>query len=126
VGTTFINKAGITSTTFKTVPDTPFNTFELTLPEGKFSALASNLPAKANSSFCGQKLVMPAEFIAQNGAVLRQNTAVTATRCAKKKTLGRKQKLAAALRACKKKAKGKRAECVRQARQRFGVAKKKK
>ena len=32
VGTTFISKKGITSTTFKTVPDTPFNTFELKLP----------------------------------------------------------------------------------------------
>jgi hypothetical protein len=119
VGTTFISKAGITSTTFKTVPDTPFNTFELTLPQGKFSALASNIPAKANGSFCSQKLVMPAEFIAQNGAVLRQNTAVTATGCAKKKALTRKQKLAAAMKVCKKKAKRKRAGCARQARKRF-------
>jgi hypothetical protein len=54
VGTTFISKAGITSTTFKTVPDTPFNTFELTLPQGKYSALGANLPAKAHGSFCGQ------------------------------------------------------------------------
>jgi hypothetical protein len=52
VGSTFINKAGITSTTFETVPDTPFNTFELTLPQGKFSALGANLPAKANGNFC--------------------------------------------------------------------------
>ena len=29
VGQTFISKAGITSSTFKTVPDQPFNTFEL-------------------------------------------------------------------------------------------------
>jgi hypothetical protein len=125
VGTTFISKAGITSTTFKTVPDVPFNDFELTLPQGKFSALASNLPAKANGSFCGQKLVMPVEFIAQNGAVLHQNTAVTATGCAKKKALTRKQKLAKALKACKKKAKGKRAACGRQARRRFGAVGKK-
>ena len=34
VGTTFIDKAGITSSTFKTVPDQPVNTFELTLPGG--------------------------------------------------------------------------------------------
>jgi hypothetical protein len=42
VGTTFISKAGVTSTTFKTVPDQPFSSFELTLPEGKYSALAAN------------------------------------------------------------------------------------
>ncbi len=41
VGATDI-KNGVTSTTFKTVPDTPFSTFELTLPEGKYSALAAN------------------------------------------------------------------------------------
>jgi hypothetical protein len=122
VGTTFINKAGITSTTFKTVPDVPFSTFELTLPQGKFSALASNLPAKANGSFCGQRLVMPSEFTAQNGAVLKQNTPIAVTGCAKKK-LTRKQKLAAALKACKRKAKGKREACAKAARRRFGAVK---
>jgi hypothetical protein len=125
VGTTFISKAGITSTTFKTVPDTPFNDFELTLPQGKFSALASNLPAKANGSFCGQKLVMPSEFIAQNGAALHQSTPVSVSGCAKKKALTRKQKLARALKACKKTAKGKRAACVSEARRRFGAVKQK-
>jgi hypothetical protein len=40
-GATFISKTGITSSTFKTVPDQPFSTFELTLPTGKFSALAA-------------------------------------------------------------------------------------
>jgi hypothetical protein len=125
VGTTFINKAGITSTTFKTVPDVPFSTFELTLPQGKFSALASNLPTKANGSFCGQRLVMPTELIAQNGAVIRQGTPVTPTGCAKKK-LSRKQKLAAALKVCRRKAKGKRAACAKAARRKYGAIKPKK
>jgi uncharacterized repeat protein (TIGR01451 family) len=125
VGATFIDKRGITSTTFKTVPDTPFNDFELTLPQGRFSALASNLPAKAKGSFCGQKLVMPSEFVAQNGAVIRQGTPVSVTGCPKKKALTRKQKLAAALRACKRKAKGKRAACAKAARPKFGPVKKK-
>jgi hypothetical protein len=81
VGSTFISKAGITSTTFETVPDTPFNTFELTLPQGKFSALASNLPASAKGSFCGQKLAMPTEFLAQNGAEIHESTPVEVEGC---------------------------------------------
>jgi len=85
VGTTFISKAGITSTTFKTVPDTPFSTFELTLPQGRFSALGANLPARAHGSFCGQNLKMPTEFVAQNGAVIHQTTKIAVTGCKKPK-----------------------------------------
>jgi len=39
---TFISPAGVTSSTFRTIPDVPVGTFELTLPEGKFSALGAN------------------------------------------------------------------------------------
>jgi hypothetical protein len=77
VGATFISKAGVTSTTFKTVPDTPFSSFELTLPEGKYSALA------ANGSLCSQTLVMPTQFVAQNGGLLTQSTSVAVTGCGK-------------------------------------------
>jgi hypothetical protein len=83
VGTTFIDKHGVTSTTFKTVPDTPFNTFELTLPQGRYSALGANLPTKAKGSFCGQSLKMPTEFVAQNGAVIHQQTPIAVTGCKK-------------------------------------------
>ncbi len=121
VGTTFISKAGITSTTFKTVPDVPFSTFQLTLPQGQFSALGANLPGKAKYSFCGQKLAMPTEMIAQNGATIHQSTPITTTGCAKA-SLSRAQKLTRALNACKHKAKGKQAGCARAARRQFGVA----
>ena len=76
VGDTFINKAGITSSTFKTVPDVPVGSFQLTLPEGPFSALT------ANGNLCTSKLTMPTEFLAQNGAQIHQNTAIAVTGCA--------------------------------------------
>ncbi len=121
VGTTFISKAGITSTTFKTVPDQPFSSFVLTLPQGKYSALA------ANGNLCASKLVMPTEFVAQNGAAIHQSTKIGVTGCAKKKALTRAQKLAAALKVCHKKAKGrKRTGCERQARRKYGPVKRKK
>jgi hypothetical protein len=119
VGATFISRSGITSTTFKTIPDNPVTSFELTLPEGKYSALA------ANGNLCTQKLVMPADFTAQNGAVIDYKTAVGVTGCAKVKTLTRAQKLKAALKACKRdKNKAKRESCERTAHKRYGPVKK--
>jgi hypothetical protein len=120
VGTTFISKAGITSSTFQTVPDAPVGSFELTLPQGRFSALA------ANGNLCKSKLAMPTEFLAQNGAKINESTSVSVTGCAKAKALTRAQKLAAALKACKKKAKSKRAACNAIARKRYGSLAKKK
>jgi hypothetical protein len=110
VGDTFISKAGITSSTFNTVPDAPVGSFELTLPQGKFSALT------ANGNLCNatktvithkrvtrrvhgrvvhvrrtfkrtvaQPLLMPTSFTAQNGAVLKQTTKIAVTGCGKKK-----------------------------------------
>ncbi len=83
---TFINKAGITSSTFRSVPDVPVGTFELTLPQGKYSALA------ANGNLCKTSLKMPTAFTAQNGAVIKQSTPISVSGCPKqkKKTKGRK------------------------------------
>jgi hypothetical protein len=75
---TFISKAGITSSTFRTVPDAPVGTFELTLPQGKYSALA------APNNLCKASLKMPTVFTAQNGATIKQNTPIAVTGCAKK------------------------------------------
>ncbi|MGA7703958.1 MAG: hypothetical protein WB998_03570 [Solirubrobacteraceae bacterium] len=76
-GETFISKAGITSSTFRKVPDVPISSFELSLPEGPYSALA------ANGNLCTTKLKMPTAFTGQNGAVLKQTTPVSVTGCAK-------------------------------------------
>jgi len=72
-------KKGITTSDFETVPDAPISSFELKLPTGEFSALATNLPEKANYSFCGQRLFMPTLMTAQNGAVVKQTTTTTET-----------------------------------------------
>ncbi len=107
VGTTDI-KNGVTSTTFKTVPDQPFSSFELTLPEGPYSALttAGNLCSLTKTVTVKKKvtvrvhgrrktitrgvkqtepatLAMPTEFVAQNGAEIHQTTPITVTGCAK-------------------------------------------
>jgi hypothetical protein len=119
VGTTFISKASVTSTTFKTVPDQPFSSFQLTLPTGKYSALT------ALGNLCKEKLSIPTEFIAQNGAELKQSTKIGVTGCPKIKKLTRAQKLAAALKACRKKAKGhKRTVCVARARKLYAPLRK--
>jgi hypothetical protein len=120
VGSTFISKAGVTSTTFKTVPDQPFSTFELTLPAGKFSALTGL------GNLCSEKLTMPTEFIAQNGAEIHEVTKIAVTGCKKTKALTRAQKLKAALKVCHKdKSKSKRATCEKAARKKYGPLKKK-
>ena len=84
VGNTNVKK-GITSNTFKTIPDAPVSSVELTLHNGPYSVLATNLPEQAHYNFCGQTLAMPTAITAQNGAVLKQTTKVTATGCPKPK-----------------------------------------
>jgi hypothetical protein len=86
IGTTLI-KNGITSSTFKQVPDVPISSFDLNLPEGHFSALGANLPESAKGSFCGLKLVMPTAFTGQNGAVIHQNTPIAIQGCSSKVSL---------------------------------------
>ncbi len=84
---TFISKQGITSSTFKTVPDVPVETFELTLPQGEYAALAAPY-----GKLCQDKLKMPTSFTAQNGATLTQKTPITVTGCTRHKTKKHKHK----------------------------------
>ncbi len=81
-GSTYISKAGVTSSTFKTVPDVPVGTFELYLPQGRYSAL------NADGNLCKLqgKLKMPTEFLAQSGATMSQNTNIAVTGCTKAPT----------------------------------------
>jgi hypothetical protein len=102
VGSTFISKTGITSSTFKTVPDVPVGTFELTLPEGPYSALA------ANGNLCNAKLAMPTEFVGQNGALVKTTTKIATTGCAKAKKTTHKK--ATHKQGKRKKGKGKKAK----------------
>ncbi|MGA7704425.1 MAG: hypothetical protein WB998_05960 [Solirubrobacteraceae bacterium] len=76
-GATFISKTGVTSSTFKTIPDVPVNSFELYLPQGKYPALA------ANGNLCSEqkKLLMPTEIVAQNGLILHQSTKIQVSGC---------------------------------------------
>jgi hypothetical protein len=76
-GETFIQRSGITSSTFRTIPDQPVTSFELTLPQGPYSALA------ANGNLCKSKLAMPTAFTAQNGLVIHQSTKIAVTGCPK-------------------------------------------
>ncbi len=86
VGTTFISKAGITSTTFKTVPDQPSRA-RTNAPEGPYSALTT-----AGNLCTAKNLTMPTEFLAQNGAELKQSTKIAVTGCPKTKKTTHKKK----------------------------------
>ena len=108
VGATYISPPGVTSTTFKTIPDEPVGSFQITIPQGKYSALAANanlckltrvihVKKKEIRDVKGQrrrvtiktskriaaKLLMPTLFIAQNGARIKQNTPISVSGCAK-------------------------------------------
>ncbi len=83
-GNTTIKK-GVTSSTFKTVPDAPVSKFDLVLPAGPHSVLAAFLSKKAKGSMCGQALAIPNVFTGQNGAELRQTSKITVTGCPKHK-----------------------------------------
>lgn len=109
-GETFISKRGITSSTFRAVPDQPVTSFELNLPQGPYSALAANenlcaltkvvtKRKKVTVDIDGHRrtvtklvhetvkttLSMPTAFTGQNGLVIHQSTPIGVTGCTKRK-----------------------------------------
>ena len=86
VGTTDI-KNGVTSTTFKTVPDAAVLELRTDAPRGPLQR------ADDRGNLCTAKnLTMPTEFIAQNGAELKQSTKIAVTGCSKHKKTTHKKK----------------------------------
>jgi uncharacterized repeat protein (TIGR01451 family) len=80
-GKTFIEgKTRKTSATFENLPDTPFESIEVSIPQGPYSEFGSNLP-KEGYDFCGQNLKMPVRFKASNGQEITQETPVSVTGC---------------------------------------------
>ena len=78
-------KHGVTSSTFKALPDAPISTFDLVLQNGPHSLLATNLPAKMKGELCSQTLSMPLAITGQNGAVIKQSTKIAVFACPKRK-----------------------------------------
>jgi hypothetical protein len=106
-------KKGITFSHFETVPDAPVSSFDLTLPQGPYAVLTTDVPGRnlcattrtvsvtrrVTRRIHGHRrkvlvrarrtvaapLLMPTTITAQNGAVVNQTTKIAVTGCAKAK-----------------------------------------
>jgi hypothetical protein len=126
-------KKGVTTSSFLSVPDVPFETVEATLPEGPHSALTMtpNLAEKSHYDLCGQHLAIPTRLTGQNGTLVNETDKIAVQGCAAVKAsrtrkLARAQKLGRALKSCRKHDKhsrAKRTSCERYVRAHYAARK---
>jgi hypothetical protein len=124
-------KKGVTTSSFLSVPDVPFETVEATLPEGPHSALTMNptLAEKTHYDLCGQHLTIPAQLTGQNTTLVNHTVKVAVQGCAavkasKTRKLTRAQQLAHALKACRRahpRSRAARTGCERHALRHYGA-----
>jgi hypothetical protein len=76
VGHTHISSAGITTSTFESLPDVPISSVTVDLPMGPDSTLDTD------GRLCRTKLLAPTTIIAQSGAKITQNTQISVSGCA--------------------------------------------
>ncbi|HEY5044282.1 MAG TPA: hypothetical protein VII53_00310 [Solirubrobacteraceae bacterium] len=84
-------KRGVTSSTFRSIPDLPIAALDLVLPTGPHSLLTASLPAKAKRGLCRQKLNMPTAITAQNGAWVKRTIKIAVSGCPRRKRAERKR-----------------------------------
>jgi hypothetical protein len=75
VGHTHISSAGITTSTFESLPDVPISSVTVDLPMGPDSALDTD------GRLCRTKLLAPTTVIAQSGAKITQSTQISVSGC---------------------------------------------
>jgi hypothetical protein len=122
-------KKGVTTSSFLSVPDVPFETVQASLPEGPHSALTMNptLGERTHYNLCAQHLTIPTQLTGQNATLVNDTVKVAvggcgAVKASKTKRLTRAQKLALALQACRERhehSRATRAGCERLARLRY-------